>query len=220
MGRTKAGWVAAAVALMLTVGCAPAQIVSAPPQPVPPDAPPPPPPPPPPPRPIQVCAVDAGAANGLQVIDALFRVAERDTVVVSGGNEVALSTVLPADQMLAPDADWYVQGQPLILSFRRAPRRVEFVSTGGSRVISADDLTLMGFHGGTPVFASSADVSEMGEALGELRDAMNEGEMAAVIGGDRALRNAFRDVEILYVPLQPTGCVFQALQRQEITLKK
>ncbi|MEN8374145.1 MAG: hypothetical protein ABFS34_01715 [Gemmatimonadota bacterium] len=199
---------------------APAQIVMAPPPPRPPAAPPPPPPPPPPARPIQVCVVDPSAANGLEMIDALARVVERDTVVVSDGNEVALATVLPAEVMLAPDADWYVQGQPLVLNFRRAPRRVEFVTTGGSRVIAADDLTLLGMQGGVPVFASGADVLEMSEMLAEQREAMNEGDMASVLESSRALRNAFRDVDIIYVPLQPTGCVFQALQRQEVTLKK
>lgn len=164
--------------------------------------------------------VDPSAANGLEMIDALARVVERDTVVVSDGNEVALATVLPAEVMLAPDADWYVQGQPLVLNFRRAPRRVEFVTTGGSRVIAADDLTLLGMQGGVPVFASGADVLEMSEMLAEQREAMNEGDMASVLESSRALRNAFRDVDIIYVPLQPTGCVFQALQRQEVTLKK
>ena len=32
---------------------------------------------------------------------------------------------------------------------------------------------------------------------------------------NKELRNALADVKVLYVPLQSTGCVFQALQMQE-----
>ena len=199
---------------------APAQVVMAPPPPRPPAAPAPPPPPPPPARPVEVCVIDPGADNGVRVVEAMFRTEQRDTVVTVDGNEVALSTTLPSEVMLAPDADWYVQGQPLVLNFRTAPRRVEFVTTGSSRRIPAGDLTLLGFQGGVPVFAASSDVAEIEEQLGELREAMNEGDMAGVLEQNRELRRAFNDVDIVYVPLQPTDCVFQALQRQEITLKK
>ncbi len=197
---------------------APAQVVMAPPPPRPPAAPAPPPPPPPPARPVEVCVIDPGAANGVRVVQAMFRTEQRDTVVVQAGDTVAFSA--PTGVTLAPDADWYVQGQPLVLNFRTAPRRVEFVTTGSSRRIPADDLTLLGFQGGVPVFAASADVAEIQDQLAGMRDAMNDSDMSTVIGGNAAVRRAFNDVDIIYVPLQPTDCVFQALQRQEITLKK
>lgn len=199
---------------------APAQVVMAPPPPRPPAAPAPPPPPPPPARPVEVCVIDPGADGGVRVVEAMFRTEQRDTVVTVDGEEVAFSTTLPADVTLAPDADWYVQGQPLVMSFRTAPRRVEFVTTGSQRRIPAGDLSLLGFQDGVPVFASSADVAEIEEQLGELREAMNDGNVASVLEQNREVRRAFNDVDIIYVPLQPTDCVFQALQRQEITLKK
>ncbi|HUE77916.1 MAG TPA: hypothetical protein VMM83_08245, partial [Longimicrobiales bacterium] len=94
---------------------APAQVVMAPPPPRPPAAPAPP-PPPPPTRPVEVCVIDPGADNGVRVVEAMFRTEQRDTVVMSDGQEVAFSTVVPTNVTLAPDADWYVQGQPLVLN--------------------------------------------------------------------------------------------------------
>ena len=198
----------------------PAQVVMAPPPARPPAAPAPPPPPPPAPRAVEVCVIDPGADNGVRVVQAMFRTEQRDTVVVEGGDTVAFSTTAPTGVTLAPDADWYVQGQPLVLTFPTAPRRVEFVTTGSQRRIPAGDLTLLGFQGDVPVFAASSDVAAIETQLGGMRAQMNDQEMSAVIGGNAEVRRAFNDVDIIYVPLQPTDCVFQALQRQEITLKK
>lgn len=211
-------WVSGQVGLHLLGGLqAPPQVVVTPPPPAPPAAP----QPPPPPRvdAIQVCVVDPSAPGGLRMVSAMYRHETRDTVVMAAGDTVAFSTEVPEGVTLAPSATWYVQGQPLVFEFGTAPRRVEFLTVGTARVVPASDLAFLGYMEGVPVYASRSDVSMVQEEWNEMVAAGGEGDLDDLLRENRELRNAFNNIQVLYVPVQPIGCVFQAVQRQEEVLK-
>lgn len=191
----------------------PQQVVVAPPPPPAPAAP----APPPPPRvdEVTVCVVDPAAPGGLRMVNALYRHETRDTVVTEMGDTLSFATTTPATVTLAPSTTWYVEGQPLTLEFERAPRRVEYLTVGTSRVVPASDLAYLGNVNGVPVYASRNDVAEVSEQWNEALEARATGDMEDILEQNRELRDAFDDIEVLYVPVEPYGCVFQALQRQE-----
>ena len=208
-------WVSGQLGLHLLTGLQrPAQVVVAPPPPAAPAA-------PAAPAPaermdaLSVCVVDPAAPGGLRTVNALYRTQRRDTVVVAMGDTVAFRTRLPSGITLAPSATWYVQGQPLAFEFETAPRRAEFLTVGTSRVVPASDLVYLGRSGGVPVYAARGDVSAVATQWTSALDASSDDDLTVILNDRQPLRTAFNDVEVLYVPVQPYGCVFQAVQRQE-----
>ena len=113
----------------------------------------------------------------------------------------------------------FVQGQPLAIT--SADNRMEFVSFGTSRLIEAGDLTYLGTVRGLPVYADRSQVGTVGTQLAEIRTSTGSSDLEVILADRSALTSDLEDVEMLYVPLQPTGCVFQPLQRaQEVTKGK
>ena len=53
------------------------------------------------------------------------------------------------------------------------------------------------------------------EARGTLTDAQRNRDLGVILAENRDLRTDLQGVQYLYVPIQPTGCVFQALQLME-----
>lgn len=208
-------WVSGQVGLHLLLGLqAPRQLVVAPPPPTPPAAPAPP-PPPPAAEAVTVCVVDPSAPHGLRMVNAFYRPAAGDTVVVEAGDTLAFARTLAGDVRLAPSATWYTTGQPLVFEFRTAPRRAEFLTIGSSRAVGASELTYLGRTGGIPVYAARADVAAVRTDWTAALDASTDDDLQTILQGNPRLRTAFNDVAVLYVPVEPYGCVFQALERQE-----
>jgi hypothetical protein len=40
-------------------------------------------------------------------------------------------------------------------------------------------------------------------------------DLGVILSGNKELRGEFQNVKVLYVPMNPTGCTFQAVQLQE-----
>jgi hypothetical protein len=53
------------------------------------------------------------------------------------------------------------------------------------------------------------------DELTELNRTRSGVDLGVLLNENRTLRNEFNDVRVLYVPTTATGCVFQAVQRQE-----
>lgn len=193
---------------------APQQVVVAPPPPTPPAAPAPP-PPPPTAEAVTICVIDPAAPGGIRMVSAFYRPTQRDTVVVEAGDTVAFRTRVPADVPLAPSATWYVEGRPLVFEFTTAPRRSEFLSVGTARMVPATDLAYLGRVDGVPVYAARTDISAVQTQWTAALDASADDDLRAILRGNNQLRTTFNNIQALYVPVQPIGCVFQALQRQE-----
>lgn len=182
-------------------------------------APPAPPAPAPEPEPVEesimVCVVEE---NDVRMVEAIYLPEEGDTLVVVNGTRRPLSATLPR-VMMADDADWFVAGEPLQLELAPA-MTLEYTTWQSGRVIPADDLAYLGSVRGLPVFAAEDDVDDFRDELDDLREAEMSDDLNDILDERADLRAEFEDIEYLYVPLQPTGCVFQTLQQVERVLKK
>lgn len=182
---------------------------------IPPPAPPAPTPTPPPAAPrrdaLTVCVIDPTAPGGIRMQSA-FLIEGRDTVIVVGGSDrpfrQSIGTV-----MVAQDASWYVQGQPLTMKVGK--NNVEFTTYGSPRMVEASDLAYMGTINGYPTYADRDDVADVIDELNELNRARAGTDLGQILEEQRELNDELDDLKVLYVPMNAAGCVFQAVQRQE-----
>lgn len=178
----------------------------------------PPPPPPPPPAPpevrreaLSVCVVDPAAPGGIRMQQATL-IEGRDTVVMVSGSDRPFRESV-GNVMVATNADWYVQGRPLTMTIGTG--KAEFATYGTPRMIMGSDLAYLGTVNGYPVYADRDDVKDVINELNDLRAAQAGKDLGEILDKQKDLRNAMENVKVLYVPTNATGCVFQAVQRQE-----
>jgi hypothetical protein len=214
-GDQEAKWVhevGVQVGLHLAFGLAAPPPVAVAPPPPPPATPPPPPPPPPVTREaMTICVIDPAAPGGIRM-QAVTLVGGRDTVVVEGGTDRPFRETVGV-VTVAGGAEWYVQGQPLVMTIGR--NKAEYATYGAARVVDANDLAFVGTINGFPVYADRDDVAEITDELTQLNRARAGTDLGVILNENRTLRNEFAKVKVLYVPTVPAGCVFQAVQLQE-----
>lgn len=167
---------------------------------------------------IRVCVVDPSADNGLRMVDAIYLPETRDTVVVVSGMRRAFSTTVPR-VMVANETDWFVRGEPLTVNIG-SNATIEYTTWQSARMIEANRLTYLGTSRGLPVYASTDDVSGMRTPWNNARMAAGSNDLNAIIAEDAELAAQLEEVEYLYVPLRPTGCVFQTVRIVEQVRKK
>ena len=138
--------------------------------------------------------------------------APRDTMITVNGQEVLLRNAV-GNVMVAQNADWYVRGQPL--SMMVGKEKVEFVTTGTARMVESSDLAFLGTINGMAIYADKDDVTDIREEIDELNRANRGSDLAKILEEHKDLREDLAKVKTFYVPLQPTGCVFQAVLQQE-----
>jgi hypothetical protein len=174
---------------------------------------PPPPAPPPPPRvdDISVCVLDTGAPNGVRTLDAQYRYASNDTVVMVGGNPQPIRSAVSSINT-AGNADWFVRGTPFIMQMGRY--REEFVTYGRPEIVGCPNLVHVGMVNGFPVYVNPGDVTAYRAELQAAVAAAN-GDLAAALAGNTRLRTQFDAVRSIWIPIDPVGPRMQALQRQE-----
>ncbi len=162
-------------------------------------------PPPPTTQDVSVCEVNLTAPGGLSMVTAQVNPTTNDTTVIVNGTAVPLSQSITGIPV-ASSATWYVQGQPLVIGTGRSA--ISYVSFGSARNIDMNDLTYIGTVNGLPVYANRTDVAT-------LTIPTPPGEIMTNTGLVTGLRN----VQVLYVPLTPTGCNFQPIQLQQAVRK-
>ena len=194
---------------------APVVVVAPPPPPPPVVQPPPPPPPAPREESISVCVVDPTAPGGLRMQTATL-VEGRDTFVVVGGSRTRIGQAV-GNVTVATGADWYVRGQPLVMTVGR--NRTEFTTYGSSQRIASQDLAYLGTVNGFPVYADRDDVSDVISELNELNRTRAGTDLGVILNEQRTLRANLEDVRMFYVPVYAYGCVFQGVQRAEPVTK-
>lgn len=181
-------------------------------------APPPPPPPAPEPPPapreetISVCVIDPTAPNGLRMQEAIYLVDEGDTVVVVNGTRQPLSSSV-GTVVVANNQPWYVSGAPLVVDV--GATNYEYLTYQGAVRIEADRLTYLGTVDGLPVYADRDQVADVRTQMEDVRRARATGDLESILEQERDLREAVDALQVVYVPLQSTGCIFQPLQRQQ-----
>jgi hypothetical protein len=197
------------VGLHFLAGLAPVPVVAVAPPPAPPAA--------PPPAPevrresLTVCVIDPTAPGGIRMQTATL-IEGRDTVISVGGTDRPFRESV-GNVMVAQNANWYVQGQPLTMTV--GTNRVEFTTYGSARVVEASDLAFLGTVNGYPVYGDKDDVTDVIDELNELNRARAGTDLGQILEENRELRDELDDLKVLYVPMAATGCVFQAVQRQE-----
>ncbi len=82
-------------------------------------------------------------------------------------------------------------------------------------MIGAEDVAYLGTVNGLPVYADEDEVQDIYEEIEELREAQRDDDLEDILERRDYLREDFDDLEVLYVPLQPVGCVFQPVRRVE-----
>jgi hypothetical protein len=88
------------------------------------------------------------------------------------------------------------------------------------REIAPTELTFLGTVNGMPVYAERAQVLDVQEKLTALKSAQSDNDLGRTMTQHKDVRDALADVNVYYVPLQPTGCVFQAVTAQQQIRKK
>ena len=165
---------------------------------------------------LTICVVDPTAPGGIRMQSVTFYPTRGDTMVNVNGQNVLLRNAV-GNVMVASSADWYVRGQPLTMTV--GGERIEFVTTGSARMVEASELAFLGTVNGLAIYADKDDVADVREELAELNRAQRGTDLAKILEEHKDLREDLADVKVFYVPLQPTGCVFQAVQRQEAVRK-
>jgi opacity protein-like surface antigen len=205
--------IGAQLGLHLLMGLARAEVVSVVPQPLPePEPPPVYTPPPPREEAITVCVVDPTSSSGIRTQNAIFLPERGDTMVIVNGQRTLLRNSV-GTVMVARDADWYIRGQPLVMNVGN--RRVEYLTYQGARHIDADRLAFLGTINGYPVYADRDEVADIVVPIQTLRAERPGADLGTLLVNRRDLRDRVADVRYLYVPLEPTGCVFQTVQVME-----
>jgi len=172
----------------------------------------------PPPAPtrsdVTVCVIDPSAPGGIRMERTAFYMsnAPRDTMITVNGSQVLLRNSV-GNVMVAQNADWYVRGQPLTMMV--GTEKVEFVTTGSARMVDASDLAFLGTVNGMAIYADKDDVKDVQAEIDELNRAQRGGSLSKILEEHKDLREDLAKVKTFYVPLQPTGCVFQAVLQQE-----
>jgi len=177
---------------------------------------PPPPPPPPAEENITVCVIDPTVADGIRSESAVFIPSAGDTLITVNGQRVKLNSTL-GTVVVASSADWYVRGAPLELMVGKS--KIQFQTTGTPQMQTAADLAFLGTVNGVPVYADRDDVKDIYQELVELNRAQRGADLAKLMEEHKDLREDLNAVKALYVPVQPTGCVFQSLTRVEAVRK-
>jgi hypothetical protein len=73
-----------------------------------------------------------------------------------------------------------------------------------------------------PVYGDRDQLQRVATQLEQARAAVPGHDLAAILAQAqyRPIRDAIADIEVLYVPLEQVGCVFQAMRRLPPVIKK
>ena len=162
---------------------------------------------------MTVCVIDPAAPNGIRMQTATFREQQRDTVVEISGQRRPLREALPANVMVARNAPFVVRGEPLNVTIGR--ETVRFLPYQTARQIEGSRLVYLGNVNGFPVYADRDEVADVIQPLTTARAGRTDAELGTLLAANRQAREVVTSASFLYVPLDPMGCVFQPIQRQE-----
>ncbi|MEX2611921.1 MAG: hypothetical protein WEA24_18505 [Gemmatimonadota bacterium] len=172
--------------------------------------------PPPVENPVTVCIIDPSQPSGIRMQSALYRVEQRDTVVMQSGNRVPLSRVV-GNANIARDAVWFTRGEPIEVMV--GTEAVRYTAYPGARTMDPDRIVYLGTINGYPVYADRDRLMGVMGDLNAARGADPNRDVGVMLAEHRDLREAVEALPHLYVPLERTGCVFQPLQMMQPIIK-
>ena len=159
---------------------------------------------------FRLCTLHPTSAHGLRTLEAVRRAGEADTFAILDKRRVPLGEAI-GDVRVAGQTAWFRARRNLEVPLGpgRLPRRFAIYDVG--RIIEGGQLTYLGTVDGLPVFAAAADVAAVRAELVKLLETGTD--LPRLLAANAPLRASFRALEVVYVPLRPSGCVFQALVR-------
>ncbi len=173
-----------------------------------PGAPPPPEPPAVPEIREQLCALAPDSATGLRTLETVRRADRPDTLALVGDQRVSLAQAMGAVRVV-DDAPWLSSAGGFDLAVGGRVERYRLYDVG--RVVAPTDLAYLGTVDGIPVYVATTDLVPIQPS--RLWAAAGTHDLASLIQADATLRARMRSIDVLYVPLRPTGCIFQPLLR-------
>lgn len=159
---------------------------------------------------VTVCVIGPNVDDWIGTVDAIYVPSTNDTLVVDNGDRVDIETAV-GDVMVVSETSWFSRGEPMTITVDDAT--AEYVTFGGGRIVEADDLAFLGTVNGLPVYADEQEVQSINPALLQL--GQGGGDLQQALAANEDLMADFDEIQVLYVPLQPTGCVFQPVRRVE-----
>jgi hypothetical protein len=159
-----------------------------------------------------VCVIDPTSPNGVRMEAATFRVQQRDTVVVVGGQARPLRETL-GNVMVARNAGWFMRGEPLVVRVDR--ENLRYLPYQSEMVMEPNRLVYLANVDGFPIYADRDEVADVIAALNTARAARPDADLGVIMAGNRQIRTTVEGISRLYVPLDPYGCTFQPLTRQD-----
>lgn len=159
---------------------------------------------------FELCALAPTTPAGLRTIPALRVEGSADTLAVVDGHRVGLGEAV-GHVTVAGDEAWFTAGKTLDILV--GGRLVRYGIYDRGRIIDAADLAYVGTSGGLAVFVAAGEVEKV---RAELAQRLARGhDLPVLLAVSPAIRAAFRQIQVLYVPVHATGCIFQPLLRAD-----
>jgi len=159
-------------------------------------------------RRFTLCALAPHSTAGLRRLEVVRIEGRSDTLALVEGRRLPLSEVV-GEVPTAREMAWFSEKKPLTLPIGRRTLRYQIYDVG--RVIEAGDLAYLGTVDGLAVYTAAEDFAP---AERELKPLLAEDhDLLHLLVKSPALRTQLRTTDVLYVPLNRTGCVFQPLLR-------
>ena len=146
--------------------------------------------------------------RGLRTVAAVRRAGEPDTFAILAGRRVPLRKAL-GDARVAGQTRWFRERHSLEVPLGRGREPRHFAIYDVGRIIEGGQLAYLGTVDRLPVFAAAEDVAPVRAEL--TRSLQTQTDLPRLLAASARLRASFQALEVVYVPLRRSGCVFQAL---------
>ena len=127
-----------------------------------------------------------------------------DTTFTVKGEHIRLADAMAAVPV-ARKQSWFIQGRPFEVGTGQTALR--FVPFGSERSVAMDSLVYIGSVQGLPVYAATS-------MLGPLQGFAPNADLARAVDQRPLIREGLKMIEVVYLPTQASGCVFQAMKLQ------
>lgn len=160
-------------------------------------------------EPVSICVADPASPEGLTILEAEFRPAQGDTVVVQQGRVITIREYVSHDPTMVENRNALI-GERQVIQIETGQNPIVFEPSGEARAMS-EGVVYVGNVNGVPLYAMKSDLRTLQSRLEETRSSQNLGEWLLT---DPANARVFRsEVMRVYVPVERVGCVFRPLRQ-------
>jgi hypothetical protein len=157
---------------------------------------------------VQVCLIDPAIRGGFRMQAAKILNAGDTVITLRDANHLMREAV-----PVAAYADWYINGTALLIGAGRDS--IDLRTYGSPRAMTADQLAMIGFTRGMPIYVERRDAALLLQEIPEDSLGRRSGDLGHLLAANRMARGRIDGVHVFYVPIALLGCMFQALLRVE-----